>query len=96
MKAVVADRPGIVPTLWETAEKVWAQIARPVSPQQISFDDVAEALKTDVRTSRFSDDRMTAGGIGFFSGLVECERVSPAAQQHNSDRSPLAREVTRV
>jgi hypothetical protein len=57
--------------LSETAEKVRGLIRRAVSPQQISLDDVAEALRRAVWTSRIGGDRLTAGGIDFLSGLVE-------------------------
>jgi hypothetical protein len=58
----------VVPSFDETAEKVRGLIRRAVSPQQISFDDVAEALSRAVWTSRIGADRIAADGIDFFSG----------------------------
>ena len=55
----------------ETAEKVRGEIRSPVSRQQISLDVLAEAVRRAVWTSQNRVDRIAAGEIDFFSGLVE-------------------------
>jgi hypothetical protein len=55
----------------ETAEKVRHRIRRPVSRQLICLGGRSQARRTAVWTSRFGVDRIAAGEIDFFSGLVE-------------------------
>jgi hypothetical protein len=55
----------------ETAEKVRHRIPSPLSRQHIRLGRHSQARRRAVSTSHFGVDRIAAGEIDFFSGLVD-------------------------
>jgi hypothetical protein len=72
--------PPSMALLWETAEKVRPGIRRPVSRQHICFDRRSEGRSATVWTSHFRVDRIAAGEVDFFSGLVEEHHAVPSSE----------------